>query len=322
MEKYDNHSVAYCLIGYLCAYLRHYHPYEFITCYLNNASSEEDVKKGTELAEAYGIRISPPRYGFSRENYCFDADKKVIAKGVSSIRYLSAKAAIELYDISKTVNPVTFCDLLYSLKSTCVDKRQLDLLMKIDFFEQFGNCRELFVIREMFEFFKEGEAKSIKKTLISDPEVKEIVAKYSSSKRKDGSEATSFTFATQEDLQKCIRECENLIRSRKIPDIEMRVKIQNCQDILGYVDVATGKEEDRRRLLITDCTPLVDKRNGNVWSYRLSTRSLGSGKTSRVSVYANLYDEAPIKKGNIIYAKSVEKNNKGYWYIYDYEIES
>jgi DNA polymerase-3 subunit alpha len=317
-----NHSVAYCLIGYLCAYLRHYHPYEFITCYLNNASSEEDVKNGTELAEIYGIRISPPRYGFSRGNYWFDPDKSVIAKGVSSIRYLSDKAALELYDISKTVKPATFCDLLYSLKTTSVDKRQLDLLMKIDFFEQFGNCRELFVIREMFEFFKEGDAKSIKKDLVIDADVGAIIRKYASSKRKDGKDAASFTFADQDDLKKCINECETLIRSREIPDIEMRVKIQNCQDILGYVDVATGKEEDRRRLLITDCAPLVDKRNGSIWSYRLSTRSLGSGKTSRVSVYANLYDEAPIKKGNIIYAKSVVKNNKGYWYIYDYEIES
>ena len=317
-----NHSVAYCLIGYLCAYLRHYHPYEFITCYLNNASSEEDVKNGTELAEIYGIRISPPRYGFSRGNYWFDPDKNVIAKGVSSIRYLSEKAALELYDISKTVKPATFCDLLYSLKTTSVDKRQLDLLMKIDFFEQFGNCRELFVIREMFEFFKEGDAKSIKKDLVTDADIGLIIDKYASSKRKDGKDAASFTFSNQDDLKKCINECETLIRSRNIPDIEMRVKIQNCQDILGYVDVATGKEEDRRRLLITDCMPLIDKRNGNVWSYRLSTRSLGSGKTARISVYANLYDENPINKGNIVYAKSVEKNKAGYWYIYDYDIES
>ena len=71
-----------------------------------------------------------------------------------------------------------------------------------------------------------------------------------------------------------------------------------------------------------DCQPLIDKRNGNVWSYRLSTRSLGSGKTARISVYTKLYDENPIKTGNIIYAKSVEKNRAGYWYLYDYDVES
>lgn len=32
-----NHSVGYCMIGYLCAYLRYYHPYEFITAYLTLA---------------------------------------------------------------------------------------------------------------------------------------------------------------------------------------------------------------------------------------------------------------------------------------------
>ena len=317
-----NHSVAYCLIGYLCAYLRHYHPYEFITCYLNNASSEEDIKKGTELAEAYGIRITPPRYGISQDNYCFDEEQKVIAKGVSSIRYLSSKAAIELYEISKTTKPETFLELLCQIKGTSLNSRQLDMLMKIDFFEQFGNGRELFMIRGMFDFFREGDAKSIKKDTIKDDDLRRIIANHATSKRKDGSEAASFTFASSDDVKKCMIECEQFICSLNVPDIEMRVKIQNSIDILGYVDVATGKEEDRKRLLIMDCQPLIDKRNGNVWSYRLSTRSLGSGKTARISVYTKLYDENPIKTGNIIYAKSVEKNRAGYWYLYDYDIES
>lgn len=317
-----NHSVAYCLIGYLCAYLRHYHPYEFITCYLNNASSEEDVKKGTELAEAYGIRITPPRYGVSRDNYCFDEEQKVIAKGVSSIRYLSSKAANELFDISRTDKPQTFLELLLLLKGTSVNSRQLDMLMKIDFFERFGNCRELFSIRTMFEFFKGGDAKTIRKDAIVDDDLMDIISRHTTSKRKDGSEAASFTFPTKEDLMDCMAECETHIRSLHMPDLDMRVKIQNSLDILGYVDVATGKEEDRKRLLVMDCQPLVDKRNGTIWSYRLSTRSLGSGKTARVSVYAKLYDDSPIKSGNIIYVKSVKKNNAGYWYLYDYDVES
>ncbi|MDD5021851.1 MAG: PHP domain-containing protein, partial [Endomicrobiaceae bacterium] len=48
-----NHSIGYCMIGYLCAYLRYYHPYEFITAYLNNANGEEDIRNGSDLALLY-----------------------------------------------------------------------------------------------------------------------------------------------------------------------------------------------------------------------------------------------------------------------------
>ena len=37
-----NHSIAYCLLGYLCGYYRYYHPLEFITSYLNNAANDND----------------------------------------------------------------------------------------------------------------------------------------------------------------------------------------------------------------------------------------------------------------------------------------
>lgn len=39
-----NHSIAYCLLGYLCAYYRYYHPLEFITSFLNNAANEDDIR--------------------------------------------------------------------------------------------------------------------------------------------------------------------------------------------------------------------------------------------------------------------------------------
>lgn len=41
-----NHSIAYCMIGYLCAYLRYYHTPYFIVSYLNNAQNEDDIIGG------------------------------------------------------------------------------------------------------------------------------------------------------------------------------------------------------------------------------------------------------------------------------------
>ena len=97
-----NHSVGYCMIGYLCAYLRYYHPYEFITAYLNNANNDEDVKNGNELALLYGIKIVPPRFGLSKDKYLLNKEEKVIAKGISSVKYMNADVANELYALAST----------------------------------------------------------------------------------------------------------------------------------------------------------------------------------------------------------------------------
>ncbi len=89
------------MIGYLCAYLRYYHPYEFIAAYLNNANNEDDIKNGSALAELYGIQIVPPRFGLSKDKYIFDAERQVIAKGLESVKYMNRIVANELYDLSK-----------------------------------------------------------------------------------------------------------------------------------------------------------------------------------------------------------------------------
>ena len=172
----------------------------------------------------------------------------------------------------------------------------------------------------MWDFFKQGTAKSIKRDNVDkNPTLQKIILKYTTHTRKDGSEAASYTFTSPEAVMQCLYDCEAEIRNARMNDLEMRVKIQNSLDILGYCDVQTGREEDRRKLLITELFPL--KTNGTLWAYRLSTKSLGSGKTARVTVKADIYNRRPINKGDIIYAAELYKNNAGYWYISNYSIE-
>ena len=103
--------------------------------------------------------------------------------------------------------------------------------------------------------------------------------------------------------------------------IELRQNgIQGEILILGYTDVVTGKECDRRRLLINDCIAIPDKQ-GKIWAYRIGTRSLGSGKTARLTVRDNVYQANPLAVGDIIYAAELFKNQSGYWYLIKYNIE-
>ena len=312
-----NHSIGYCMIGYLCAYLRYYYPAEFITAYLNNANNEDDIKNGSALAELYGIKIVPPRYGISKDRYVYDKDRNVIAKGINSIKYMNSTVANELYDLAKRSDPKTFMSLLTLMNNeTSIDTRQRDILIKIDFFVDFGNVTELSRIASVFAFFKNGTAKKVQKDKISG-QMLDVVSKYATDKNKNGTEAKSFTIT---DMVGLLDECEDVIKSLHLPDLDLKCKIQNQIELMGYIDLTTNKKEDRRKLLITDVFPLSSKKDNTIWGYAVQTRSVGSGKASRLTIRSSVYAKAPIKRFDIIYAKELEKNRSGYWYLLDYDL--
>ena len=87
---------------------------------------------------------------------------------------MSDGVAEELYDLAHQNSYSCFTDLLYDIdRKTSLNTRQLDILIKLDFFSDFGNQRELLRMMEMFyDVFKKGEAKKIKKFIMKDSEKK------------------------------------------------------------------------------------------------------------------------------------------------------
>lgn len=312
-----NHSIGYCMIGYLCAYLRYYHPYEFVTSYLNNANGEEDVKNGNELATLYGIKIVPPRFGLSKDKYLLNKEEMVIAKGISSVKYMNANVANELYELSKENRPEVFMDLLALLnEKTHLDTRQREILVKIDYFSEYGNAKELLRMVDIFSFFKNGTMKKISKEKVPS-DLESIVSQYATGTAKDGSPAKSYTFT---DLPGLLRHLETVIKSMHIEDFDLKNKIQIQLENLGYIDLTTNKKEDQRKLLVMDVYPLRSKKTKEVWAYAIQVRSIGTGKTNRWTIYAELYERKPIKRFDTIYVPmNGWGERRGYLYLYNYD---
>ena len=308
-----NHATEYSLIGYLCAYLRCYYPCEFITAYLNNAANEDDVINGTSLAHEYGFKVTPPRFGASRDVFYFNREKKEIAKGLTSVKYMSATLANELYDIYDEVKGKSFMEVLKALSKTSIDTRQLDILIKIGYFEEFGNMGELLKLVQVYSFFKNGTAKSVSKSKVVGF-LTDIISDYATDKGVKGNELKSYTIT---DMDGLLAACEEQIRKSNIPDLTLKVKIQNSIDYLGYVGIQTGLPEDRRKLLITEVFPMRGQ-NGVPWGYKVNTQSLGTGKQSSLTIPARIYAENQVAKGDIVYAENCYKNPKGYWYLNSY----
>jgi DNA polymerase-3 subunit alpha len=146
-----SHSTGYSMIGYLCAYFRYYHPLEFITAYLNNANNENDIKAGTELAMVKGIKINPIKFRYSKANYFPDKETNSIYKGIASIKYCNSNIGEELYSL-RDKQYECFVDFLVDLsENTSVNSRQLEILIKGNFFSEFGYNKKLLNIYKEFE---------------------------------------------------------------------------------------------------------------------------------------------------------------------------
>ena len=311
-----NHALGYSLLSYLCAYYRYYYPLEFITAFLNNAANDEDIQNGTHLAKLYGITVENPKWGISGAEYFYNREKHAIAKGLASVKYLGAAVADELHALSSQKNYTSFMTLLRDLANeTSLDARQLDILIKIDFFSEFGNQRELMRMVEMFELFKKGEAKQIKKALVDGTPIGPIVEKYAVGTTKSGGVAKSYTLL---DVMSILCEIEQLIRDAGMADLPDIVKVKNFEDAMGYAGYVSGREEDRRKLFITNIYPLNRKKDGVQFGYSILTKSIGSGVTARFTVFNRVFNKQPIAKNDIIYCKDFIRD-RGYFTLTAYE---
>lgn len=295
-----NHSVAYCLLGYLCAYYRYYHPLEFITAFLNNAANEEDIRNGTGYASRVGIKVTMPKWGLSKSDYFFDKEKNVIAKGLSSIKYISDGIAEELFTLSKSGAYTRFTDLLFDIdRNTSLRTNQLDILIKIDFFSEFGNQRELLRITELFyDVFKKGDAKKIAKDKVDGTLLEPIVSKYATGITRSGQFSKFYTLM---DVASILRETEDAIKALHMEDLSDTLKVKNFADVMGYAGYVSGEEADRKKLYVQDIYAVFRKKDGKQFGYNMLTKSIGSGKEARFTVYLADYKREPIAKGDIIH---------------------
>ena len=306
-----NHSVAYCMIGYLCAYLRYYYTPYFIMSYLNNAANEDDIVGGFEMAKLYGYHILPPRFRYSIDEYVYDNDTKKIYKGLSSLKYLTKSVAEYLYSLrNNTYN--NFVELLSQIENDrAVDSRQMEILIKLQFFEEFGKNKKLL---DTYNIFKKLYGR---KTIA-----------------KDKMDALGLTV---EDIDGCYEketakqysgiDCLKLLAklTDRVPNVSIPLSEQVTfeMDIVGYL--STVYDVDKTICLVED----VDAK----YTPRIKIYSLGTGKEVACKINKYTFKDYPLKRGQIVKCgKFVERykqkktengwenTNEKEWWLNSYEL--
>lgn len=150
-----NHSQPYSYEGYVSGWLRYHYPLQFLTVALNiNQGKEEKTSALTAYAHKVGIGIKPPKFRHSRSAYFCDTETNCIYKGLGSIKYMSEQVAEALYGM-RDMQFGNFIDVLFALQQLKdkPDSRQLDILIKIGYFEEFGPAKALLLGWEIFSKF-------------------------------------------------------------------------------------------------------------------------------------------------------------------------
>lgn len=315
-----NHSIAYCLVGYLCAWLRCYYPGEFITTYLNHAKNDSDISGGTELAQIYGIRIAPPRFESSDAYYVYDRETGVISKGISSLKGYGEAVCHKLYEVGQKGHE-RFSSALEDLYQSSIKAANIKPLIRIDYFNKYGNSVELERILGFFDMFhptNESRTKQVDKEKVENTPMYDMILRHGTDKTAKGAEAKRLTIT---DFDGFMADVEDYVYRLNLKDVDIKVKMQNQEEILGYIDLTTNRPEDRRKVLVTDISEQVSKKTGETWGWRIGIRSIGTGKVARLTIRANVYKANPIQKGDIIFTPigSLRQNQQGYWYLDRYE---
>lgn len=334
--------------------------YEAFMRIMDEKGDKDKLAAAKDEAESYfNIKFPPFKFGQDNRKVTADEENNAISNALTSIKGFNKAAAVALYEIGQEP-PKYLSDVLMALRPKSIMKSTTEPLAQISYFSSYGNDREVLNIISLCEEFGYGAKASMSRERVDNSFLADIVPKYADGLKKDGQPATRYTFTSlqmsalkdekkrlaaalkknptpeleeqliaveqeiAEELKRIVaqalRECEDRVLAAGIEDLPFRVKIENQQEILGYVDIRTGKEEDRRLVLVSDFRPLLSKDTGKPWGYACFTQSLGSGKRIRLTLRSRQYDQNPIKNGSIIYVDRCTKNKSGYWYLDQYHL--
>ena len=138
------------------AWLKVHYPYELYITMLKLYDEKKNTDKISaiiaEMKRYKDINLTVGRFGQDNRDWLVDKEHGTISQSLSSVRYISKQSARDLYQTGQNKYD-TFTDVLRELQmNTCLDTRQIAILIELNYFEQFGKSGKLMkVYNEFFE---------------------------------------------------------------------------------------------------------------------------------------------------------------------------
>lgn len=294
-----SHSLSVALDALYGAYLKSHYPLEYFTVALTEYSGDE-VRTNNLIEELryFNITLSPIKFRYSTNDYRCDAKTHTIFKGIESIKFCNSKIADELYALRDNQYK-SFIDLLIDItEHTSVDSRQLDILIKLDFFSEFGEPNELLTQVQIFNaiYGKKTAKKNEGMVFIGD---------YSMSQERFNE--TVVKFDEYKETAKQIKGFDSISFIKSIcdfttmPATSVKERIQYSDELLGYVNVV-DPHASKRLYYVLD---VKGKKLKTIELYEVY-----SGKKRTVKMWESQFNRMPFEQKNFLMVRKIEKKNK------------
>lgn len=284
------HAAATSLDMCYGAYLKVNYPLEYYSVCFNNYSDDQvRTNKLKKELDYFNIKLSDIKFRHSTSKYSYNRENNTIYKGMSSIKYIGDNVGDDLYAL-KDNKYDDFIDLLIDIKNTSVNSKQLEILIKLNFFSEFGEINTL--LKQVDYFDKVYGKKQFKIDKLEELGLPKDIVKLHCKKQ---TEKIWKDFDSVSLLKDIIKNVE--YKETSLMDI-----FNYQQELYGYVSYV--QPTANKRLYY------VSNINSTKYLTTITLYEIYSGKTRTVKMWTSAYNRNPFNKGAILYIISLEKKNK------------
>ena len=205
------------------------------------------------MKDFFKINLTVGKFGEDNRNWYCDKENRTISQNLASIKFISKQAAEDLYIIGKE-NFDTFTDLLRKLQmETSLTTRQIEILINLGYFSQFGKTQKLLNIYN--EFFN-GKNK-LTKTIKSYEKRMLILKEYENSIEDVEIPIKQRLTSENEFAGMCLQTIKATYPIYFVTNIDDKygIKIECYNSITGKIGILKIKKQifEQNKLQINDC---------------------------------------------------------------------
>ena len=289
----SSHSLSYFYDSLYGAYLKSHFPLEYYSVVFNYyLGDEERTIKLTEELNYFNINLKTPKFRYSSGKYMPSKLDNSIYKGIGSIKFLNEQVGNELYSL-KNNQYNNFLELLLDIlgDKTTIDARQLDILIKIGFFSEFGGSKYLLDIVDVFNniYCK----KQFKKDNIPVPLTIELLKKYS-----DKETEKLFKEVRINEMFK-----EVISTMDKSKDISLSEIFKTEIEFVGYISYINPSYN-------TNVVVITDIKTNKFGTPFATLYWIYNGSSETIKVDKRYYSEKPLSQFDVILTNNIEEKHK------------
>jgi len=276
------------------AWFKAHHTKKFYEVAINHYQEKGKKDKIDALVKEaithFGYSLGDYRFGADNRTVNIDEEKHLIYPNLSSIKGFGDGIAITLYQLGQG-HYNSFVDVLKVLYSNSINKTVVDKLIRIDYFEQFGDVNTLLEITKYYELLKGEETKEISKDKAEKNGLPfELLSKHGHETAKQFNKIDSVSLLNE------------LVSNIPYRELTLKEKLDNQSDVLGIITYS-NPDVDKHLFYVSELD--IKKTIINIKLYEICT-----GKTREVKMWARGFNSDPFNQNDILFISSIKKDNK------------